>query len=206
MEDYTEKIRIGSINPMILDRLYLKKTDYGYFLFDRVLKVNIIENKSKEICEEGKKLLETSPYHFFEEFLLRIADDEVITNKIIIFREKHGDMIYSIPTLNDLYKVSIHVLKQRIDNGYIQKRNIKLNELGFIESDIKEMPAGIQKAARIELDNYINTLKEYKENNNYYDLVLKSINENNGKLAYKLLKNKINCEYEDFDIVEPIKL
>ena len=107
MEKYNEKVNYGTeLSPLLKDRLDLSSSLYGYNLFDRKEKKNLLFCKSKESCEEGKNLLLADKLDLFEIFKERIKDEEfVIPTKIIVDYNRYGEDYYSVPTLKDLYKV-----------------------------------------------------------------------------------------------------
>lgn len=206
MEDYNEKINYGSeAEPMLRDRLAISPGLYGFNLYDKKEKKHLLFAKAKCLCEEGKTLLLTSKFHFFESFKERIEFEEVVTNKILIDNHKDGEDYYSIPTLKDLYKVSLYILKNRMEYGYFSKCELP-KELDYTEEDVEKMPESFRKDARYRLIEKKNYIKDCKKVNDEYDLTEKAINEENGALAYEILKKRNDHEYEDFKIIEPIKI
>ena len=128
-------------------------------------------------------------------------------SKIIIFKEKHGDKIYFISTKEDLYNVSLYVLKERLENGYISDwGECPLDNIDFNLDDIDALPKSLQDEAMKKLKYHNEKINSYEHNNKIYDLTLKAINENDGKLAYKVLNYRIDYNYEEFEIVEPITI
>lgn len=207
MENYNEKVNYGSQEfPKFVDRLTISNGLYGYNLFDRKERKNLLFCKSKEICEEGMTLLKTSEYHFFESFKERINDDMVIIpNKILIDTNKYGQDYYSIPTINDLYKVSLHILNCRFENNFFCKSNIP-EKLDYTYDDIEKMPESFRKDAKSKLDVRNKYIKECEEVNKEFELIEKALNEKNGQLAWHILKNRQDYEYEKIEIIETIKL
>lgn len=188
----------------LIDRLKIYPTTYGYNLFDRKIEKRLLSNKSKETCLEGIRILQNNPYNVFEEFIEKVKDEVIVNNTILICKEKHGDMIYSIPTINDLYKVSLHILQKRVNINYIQKWDLPTDELDYNEDDIEKMPKSFQEKAREELKHHKQNIKSYVDNNKMYDLTIKALDEKNGALAFRILQFRTDYEYEEFEIVEPI--
>ena len=207
MENYNEKINYGSeLEPMLRDRLAISTGTYGFNLFDKKEKKYLLFAKEKCFCEEGKTLLLTSKFHFFESFKERIQFNEVVTNKILIDTNKDGEDYYSIPTLKDLYKVSLYILNYRFDNGYFVKYEYgPPKELDYTEEDIEKMPESFRKEAKTKLDNNKSHNKNCKKCDDEYSIVEKAINEKDGELAFDIIK-KNHQEYEDIKIVEPRKI
>lgn len=207
VNNYNEKLNYGTeAEPLLRDRLYITTGTYGYNLFDRKEKKNLLFCKSKVLCEEGLTLLKTSEFHFFESFKERIKFEEVIIpNKILIEHNKYGENYYSIPTLNDLYKVSLHILEERLENKFFCKSNIP-EKLDYTYYDIEKLPESFRKDAKSKLDGRNKYIKECEEANKEFDLIEKALNEKNGQLALQILKNRIDFEYEKIEIIETIKL
>jgi hypothetical protein len=209
MEDYNEKLIwcLKSGDPYEVERLIISVGQYGYNLIDRKNKVQLLFEKSKETCEEGKNLLLASKFDLYEIFKERVKDEEITKNKILIDKGKHGDHFFSIPTLKDLYKVSLYLLKERINYGYIQDWG-KYNEkpLDYTEEDIEKLPLSFQEKAKEKLNYYNEQLKAYEENKIVCDLAKKAIKEKDGATAFRIINNRRDYEYESFEIIEPTKL
>lgn len=207
MEDYNEKLNYGTEEyPRLRDRLDVTSALYGFNLYDRKEKKNLLFCKSKVLCEEGLTLLKTSELHFFESFKERIKFEDVVNpTKILIDRTEYSDDYYSIPTLKDLYKVALNILEKRFDNNCFVKCNVP-NELDYTYEDVEKLPESFRKDAKNKLDRRIKSIKESKNTNREYEIVEKIIKEKNGELAWSILRNREDNEYEKIEIITPIKL
>lgn len=208
MEDYNEKVNYGTeSSPLLRERLNISSTLYGYNLFDKKEKKNLLFSKSKESCEEGKALLIAGKIELFNNsFKKRIEHEEIVVpNKIIVDYNRDGEDYYSIPTLKDLYKVALHILEQRFENKYFYRCNLD-KDLDYTYEDIEKMPESFRKDAKNKLDSHIYYNKKYKEANLEYDLIEKAISEKNGSLAWSIIKNRVDNENEKYEIINPIKL
>jgi hypothetical protein len=208
MEDYNEKVNYGSVTiPLLRDRLEITSTMYGFNLFDRKNKVNLLFSKSKGTCEEGKSLLLDGKIERFESFknTIKIKYEEVVTNKILIYKHRDGDDIFSIPTLKDFYKVCLHILNNRFENNYFSKYNEDEfpKKLDYTEEDIEKMPESFRKEAKDKLNTNKRYINDCKEANREYELVEKALKEEDGHLASTIIKN---LDSDEIEIVEPRKL
>jgi hypothetical protein len=114
-ENYNEKVDTGEGGFFKRkNRLIVIDAMYGYRLFDRKLKKNLLFNKSKEDCEKGMNLLCSGEYENFSKFKEEIKNKEVVADKIIIFNQKYGDSIYNIKTYSQLHRVALKVLEERL--------------------------------------------------------------------------------------------
>ena len=201
MEDYNEKVNYGSEQ----DRLTIitnKFLGYGSNLFDRKTKRNLLFAKTQEQCEEGKNLLLTSNPDLFESFKERIKHDLVVTNQILVEFQKHGEGYFSIPTINDLYKVSLFILKNRIEIGYIQQLK-EPEPLGFEESEIEFLPEPFRKDAKEKFDHQRKLESEIQKNNKDYNNSIKAIEDEDGATAWRILGKRSDYEYERIEIIQP---
>lgn len=207
MEDYNEKVNYGTEEiPRLKDRLNISSSIYGYNLYDKKEKKNLLFCKSKESCEEGKALLLANKLDLFNLFKERIKDEEVvIPNKIIVDYHRDGEDYYSIPTLKDLYKVALHILEKRFENKYFYRCTLD-EDLDYTYEDIEKMPESFRKEAKNKLDKHNTYNNKYKEANREYDLIEKAISEKNGALAWSIIKNREDDEYEKYEFINPIKL
>ena len=206
MEDYNEKLNYGSEkDPIFKDRLWISNSTYGFNLFDRKIKKNLLIGKSKETCEEGKNLLTANKENLFELFKERVKDEEIVTNKILICRDKHSDNIYSVPTLTELYKVALHILEYRFENGYFQKTTLP-KPLDYTKEDIEKMPESFRKEATEKLKSNERYIQSAREVNREYDNAKNALKNNNGSESWEIIRSRNDNEYEQIELIEPIKL
>ena len=201
MEDYNEKINYGDEKtPILRDRLSISSSIYGFNLFDKNTKKHLLFCKSKDICEEGKNLLTDGKPDLFEVFKERVKDDEVvISNKILVYENND---YFSIPTLKDLYSVALYILRCKVNEGHYKERTYSPKPLDYTDEDIKNMPESFRSIAENKLNAYKSSLKEIKEYNHMINLVEKAIDDENGSLAWSILKNGI--EDNQIEIINTI--
>lgn len=207
MEDYNEKVNYGTEEiPRLKDRLNISSSIYGYNLYDKKVQKNLLFSKSKESCEEGKSLLLANKLDLFEIFKERIKDEEVVVpNKIIVDYNRDGEDYYSVPTLKDLYKVSLHILTNRFENNYFCKCDVP-EEYDYTYEDVEKMPESFRKDAKSKLDSHNSYIKGCKLVNLEYELIEKAISEKNESLAWYIIKNRSENENEKYEFITPIKL
>lgn len=115
---------------------------------------------------------------------------------IIVFKEKHGNIYYKFSTIKDVQSASLDVLKNRIDWFY------KLEEptTDIVGSDIKKLPESLQEEAVRKLKTFRRRLDLIKEENDMYDLAHYALEDQNGFLAWWIIRNRQDYEYEGFSI------
>ena len=143
MENYSEKINVGSDEfPKMRDRLSISKIDYGYTLFDNKTRKHLLRRVEKEDAEKGRELLLASDEKGFNALVEEIKDKEVVVPKIIVFKEKHYDQHYYINTYEQLKRVSLKVLKDRMNRGYIFLWEVP-EELEYTLEQIANLPSNL---------------------------------------------------------------
>lgn len=204
MEDYNEKLNYGSEKePLFRERLWVSKNSaYGFNLFDRKTKKQILVNKSKETCEEAKNLLTAGKENLFNAFKERVKDEEIVTNKILICDDKYGRDIYSVPTVTDLYKVALHILEYRFENNYFQKSTLP-KPLDYTKEDIEKMPESFRKDATEKLKSNERYIQSIKEVNSEYDDAENALKNKDGQTAWEIIRSRNDNEYEKIELIEP---
>lgn len=206
MENYKEKVNYGTEKePLWRDRLFVSRATYGYFLYDRKNKKSLISKKSLETCNSGKELLLKGKEEEFLTFLEEIKDEVVVEPKILVFKEKHGDKYYYANTYEQLKKVSLEVLAERLSYWYITKWGIP-TELDYSFEDIDKLPETFRHDAKLKLKENKKRIKEATDNNRIYEAAVRAVDEQNGDLAWTIIQNRTEYEYEEFEFVEPIDL
>lgn len=206
MENYNEEINTGTEErPRLKPRLIINRAGngYGYNLYDRKLKTNLLVRCSKETCESAILLLVDNDIDKFNT-LKDCTEGEVIeTGQILMWHGKHSVEYYNINTLPDLYKVSLHLLKVFFEIGYIQKWDLTGKELDYTKDDILNMPESIQEDMIKKLRLNERDIASYKENNDIFDKATKCIETNDGQTAFRVLMNRCDNEYERIEIIKP---
>lgn len=206
MEDYNEKINYGTEDePLWRNRLFVTTAMYGYFLYDRKIKQPLLSMKPRADCDKGKELLLAGKIDEFNKLVEDIKDVEVVDPKIIKFKGKHTDDYYYINTYEQLKKVSLNVLQERLDSWYLTKWSVP-DQLDYNIDDIQNMPESFRKDAENKLAKRKMEIKEAVDNNKMYESAVKALDENNGGLAWTILQNRNEYEYESFEIITPINL
>lgn len=199
---YDEKVNYGDDeHPIWRDRLWINTNGhgYGFNLFDRQEKKTMIMGQTKEFCEEGRKLLKAGDLAGFS-IHMKNQKEFVVTNQILIYKEKYGNSYYNVFTITQLYKVALEIVQNRMDDGYIQEFNLP-EKLDFTKEDIEKLPESLRKEAEKKLEYYQANLKSIKENNQSFLDAKKAVETQDGYLAWLVLNNRAGYEYENFEIV-----
>ena len=206
MENYNEKVNRGTEeSPLMRDRLFINSNKYGFNLIDRKIQKSLLANKSKETCEKAKEFLLGGELEVFNAFKESVKDEEIVTNKILICKEKHYDGIYSVSTLKDLHKVSLHILNERMERGYFQKWDLP-QPLDYNLEDIEKLPESFRQEAKRKILNNLEEIRTARTNNREFDNAKKALETEDGELAFSILSDRSGYEYEGFELIDPIKI
>jgi hypothetical protein len=116
---------------------------------------------------------------------------------IIVFKEKHGDRYFRFDTLAAVQATALSVLKDRVDVGYIYKPN-PVDPIGFTEEDIKNYPDALKVEAYTKFRNYVRQKEWFDIVNEDYNLSKYALFNNDGKVAWNVIRNRQDYEYESY--------
>jgi hypothetical protein len=118
---------------------------------------------------------------------------------VLVCHQKHGDIYYNAPDDAALCKAALSILKERLEDGYWY--NDPADELpanpNMTDEQIDALPAGrIRDTARQEMTNYHVAVQEQGDAISMWKDIHRAIEENNGKLAWRILRDRRDYEYE----------
>jgi hypothetical protein len=124
---------------------------------------------------------------------------------IIKFNEKYGDNYFVYRSREEFYKIFLDTLVDRYDQGWYhynvnepkQEITMTVAEIGAIED---------LKLRKFQMDRFLEQEKEmrdYKEHMQLVENTERAYKEKNPKLAYQVLSERKDGEYEGYEIIEP---
>lgn len=123
---------------------------------------------------------------------------------IIVFREKHSDIIFACLNRNELEDVCLGKLWERYHMGYycdFGDNSQPPNPPPISKNDIEAMSDGITKNAAIqEWEHYEAAIAWGKKENEQLKLVETSLRDKDGITAFAILRNCRDGEYEGFEV------
>ena len=217
MQDYNEVVTIrGKEQPRL--KIQRLRQGYGFMLVDMKFQpkhVLFISKNRKEVNQLKADLLE-NPQTEIPEYEMPVYD-----GRLIRFDETHGPVYYSVPTYADYCKVCLHVIKERHSQGwYFEPENpIKDADLEFMEK-YETYTDDPEKWIEVYDENYVKhytekekeykallrAKKAYKYNLSDYNTLLKAIETDNDILAASFMETRNGLQYEEFEIIDSIKL
>jgi hypothetical protein len=122
---------------------------------------------------------------------------------LLIFKEKHGDRYFHVPNDKTLFRVALYVLTERYKQGYWYPKpsdQDKPTPPDINEAGIAKLPQSLQGTAKKNLQEYKRALAEYTDLVSEYEGIKKTVDTENGRAAWILLRNRRDAEYEGFDL------
>ena len=123
-------------------------------------------------------------------------------NKILIAHEKHGNRYFDASTEELRNAAALKLLTERFDEGYwYYKPNPPDDTLILSAEQIVQLPTEVlrnQEAAKLR--QYKRDFAEYEKEVEDHQLIQKAVQTKDAALAYKLLKRRIDYEYENITV------
>jgi hypothetical protein len=122
---------------------------------------------------------------------------------LLIFNEKHGNRMFVITSIDDIFKIGLKILNERLDlYKWLPK---KPTPLEFDESNIAAMPETLRGLAANQLKNYNTLLQQYKLNSTWAKLAEYAASHGDGKVAFYVVFDRLDYEYEHFEFINSEK-
>lgn len=124
-------------------------------------------------------------------------------NKIIIFKEKHGDRYFDASTPEKLNAACFKILKERFENGEYEWLSEEEPEAINILTDEQIEALPTERLKNDELRRKKNYEQEYKWRKQEKDMfkeIASCVKSESKQYAYNLLYERKGGEYENFEI------
>jgi hypothetical protein len=174
----------------------------GFSLMERLEKgrKEIFYHTSKDVIEYAYKDILNGKFDAKKYPEITISDP-----KIIKFNEKHGDNYYIYTSREDFYNVFLDVFMDRYREGWYSYTIDKpKQEVTMTLEEINALPDETLK--KFQLTRYKEYERELRDYNEFLQLksdTEKAYKEKNAKLAYYVMHDRKDGEYEGFEIIEP---
>jgi 5-hydroxyisourate hydrolase-like protein (transthyretin family) len=128
---------------------------------------------------------------------------------ILKFKEKHGDRHYVPKTPDEVYRIFLEVLEDRNDQGWYSWYKDMKNDTPkpkYTRSEVNGLPESMEKVKPTlikEIENWEAAEKVTKEFHELGAKIAKAIADKDGRLAYEIIENNREGEYEGFEFIEP---
>lgn len=123
---------------------------------------------------------------------------------VLVVKEKHCTRYMKAGTVEELYVSALKLVNERIDPDYqwYYKPDKPDTENVLSEEQIKALPEGrVKDLAVKEFKNVKYDFAQYEDDLAFWNAVQECIKKSDGKLAYALLMNHRDYEYESIEFV-----
>lgn len=124
---------------------------------------------------------------------------------LLSFNEKHGSYHYLIRSIPELYEISLQILTERYEDGWYNVGVIPtLDELfqkavGVGVEAFDALPQGIKDNLKSKAEMARKDYAYYTEAAQFLEAAEQAIKDKNGKVAFQLLRDHADSEYEGFN-------
>jgi len=133
-------------------------------------------------------------------YIQRIDDKK---GRILVFMEKHGNRYFLAETKEQVYDACLKILKERawmfVEPEEPDLISLPTEPIDFGDDVVNELKAAlidiVQKSKRVNEQK----LRDYKERLHEYKLVQAALKEESGDLAWAVISERHDCEYEDYE-------
>lgn len=124
--------------------------------------------------------------------------------RIIVFKEKHGNRYFDAATDEKLHAAALKVLRDRFNIGwYYPPASLKedpMAKIAELEEALKVLKdSDLIKQTKKKIEQTKREIMSRKEQVLEWLTIQKALEESNGKLAYQVLNFRRDYEYEEFD-------
>lgn len=122
---------------------------------------------------------------------------------VLVCHEKHGDLYYHVPNDQALCRAALSILRERLEAGhwYNDPKDELPADPNLTPEQIEALPAGpIRETAKREVASYQRAVREQGDAIEMWKNIHRAIEENNGKLAWTILRDRSDWEYERVSI------
>jgi len=125
-----------------------------------------------------------------------------LTGRILVFDEKHGRRFFLADTEEKLHAAALKIVKERKEEGWYydpaEEERDKPESMTMTDEQVEALPvpSGVKRNIRVERENYRQAVKRWERDKANYALIVKAVNENDGKTAFEILKIRDDYEYE----------
>jgi hypothetical protein len=124
---------------------------------------------------------------------------------LLIFNEKHGNRMFVITSIDDIFKIGLKILNERLDLYKCRSIKNPPAPLEFDESNIAALPETLRGLATNQLKSYNALLKQYKLESTWDILAEYAASHGDGKVAFYVLFDRLNYTNEDFEFINSEK-
>lgn len=116
---------------------------------------------------------------------------------MVVCKEKHGTRYYVVESEEELFRLSLNILRGRFKSGYFyHEPQGRPSPPDFKADDIPGMPASLRDPATRQWGRYTTDLRDWEQATAQWARVNKAASEADGPLAWEVLRERSDHEYE----------
>lgn len=118
---------------------------------------------------------------------------------VLILHEKHGELHFHVPDETALFKFSLDIVTKRLRAGfwYPDPKDYVPQDPGMTKEQAEALPPGpIRNSAMSAVSAYRTALNTHRSVVEGWETVQKSVKEKDGKLAWRVLRDYSDGEYQ----------
>ena len=122
---------------------------------------------------------------------------------LLVLHEKHGDLYFHVPDEEALFKVALDIVAKRLRAGhwYLDPKDYEPKPPSVTKEQAEALPEGpVRKAALDELSSHARQVSEYRWIKEGWDTIHKAVEEKDGRLAWRVLRDHSDGEYQRVSI------
>ncbi len=121
---------------------------------------------------------------------------------VVVVTEKHETLYFHAPDEATLHRVALMILKGRKKSGYWYGKPEEPKAPDYTDlAEIRLLRGEIQKKARAQLHRYTEDLYWFRAEADRFEAIQKAAKEGDGALAWKILQERSDYEYESVVLV-----
>jgi hypothetical protein len=126
-------------------------------------------------------------------YIQRIDDKK---GRILVFMEKHGNRYFLAETKEQVYDACLKILKERAWM-FVEPKEPELEDE---HQDMVFEPGSIFEKTQVDIiKRNQNKILAYNETMNQYKLARFAVDQNNGRIAWRVINDRYDHEYERYD-------
>ena len=121
---------------------------------------------------------------------------------VLVLHEKHGNQYFNVPDEPALFKAALEILKARLKAGwYYDPEDSKPKDPGATRAEVGAMkPGPIRQFSAAVVRRYEEELRWWKHLKEQWLGIQQSVKDADAKLAWRLLRERSDHEYENVSI------
>ena len=128
---------------------------------------------------------------------------KVIQPTIVVVEEKHGNRYFIANTQQELFDISLKLVKERFEAGYFGEKTSLPLAPEYTRAEAEALKPGIRSAVLKTITKWENDVLEIKNDNEMFERAERAIAKKDGKEALMILADRSDYQYENVTLEIP---